>query len=303
MTPVAVIIVTYREREVTAACARSVLASSGAAVAPLVVDNASRDGSAEWLRAALPGVEVVESPRNGGYTGGNNIGLRAAAARGAEFALVLNNDTVVAPDCVAQLLAEAARWPDAAFVSPRVFYADPPDLLWFGGSRYSPWTGRAVHLGRKRTAAAGLRAACDIPFASGCAVLVRLSALDRIGPLDEALFGYAEDLDWSLRASRAGYRIRYAPDAVLWHLEGAGYARSGGQALRQYLSARNLLLMHLRHARWYHWPSLAVVYAVDHLARFTVLGALHRDWAAVRATWRGALHAFTGGRHPVETAP
>jgi hypothetical protein len=295
------VIVTYKSKELTLDCVRSLLQSRGVRLRIVIVDNASGDGSADFLRNALHEATVVVSDVNRGYTGGNNLGLRHVGD--ADFAFVLNNDTLVDPDCLMKLVAEADRDPAVAMVNPCIFYHEPRDLLWFGGSRFSLWTGRATHVGRKRPFAMGLQAACDIPFATGCALLLRMSALRDIGELDESLFGYAEDLDWSLRARRAGYRLRYQPEAVLWHREGIGYVHAGGQGLRYYLSTRNLLLVLARNARWYHWMTLLPTYLVDCVARFATVSLVHADWKGFVATFRGLWHALTGGRHAIEPVP
>jgi GT2 family glycosyltransferase len=297
---VAVLIVTFRDTALTIDCVRSVQRSRGVDAIPVVIDNGSGDGCADTLQDALAGVTVLRLERNTGYTGGNNVGLRHAAALGVPYALVLNNDTIVDPDCIARLVAEAERVSDAALLCPRIHYHDPDDILWYGGGVLNLWTGRALHVGRRRPPRAGLPAPCDITFATGCAVLVRMAALPAIGLLDESLFGYAEDTDWSLRTRAAGFRLRYVPDAVLWHREGIGYRRAGGNALRYYLSSRNLLRVMARHIRWYHWPTFLASFVVGFLFYFTALALLHRDLGALRALYVGAWHAVSGGRLAIE---
>lgn len=298
----AVVVVNFRSAALTIDCVRSLERSEGVALDIIVVDNASGDDSAAILRAELSaGVELIESPVNGGYTGGNNVGLAAARRHSPDWIFLVNNDTVVAPDCIARLVAAAERDATIAMVNPLILFGHEGDVLWFGGSRFSAWTGRMVHVGWKQPPATAMPA-CDIPFATGCALLIRPSALERIGVLDESLFGYAEDLDWSLRAREAGYRLRFEPGAVIWHLEGVGYRRAGGEALRQYLSSRNTLRVLTRHLHWYQWPTALATFAVDHLARFTLLSVLRGDFAALRGTWRGTLHALTGGRAKIEKA-
>lgn len=300
---VAAVVVNFRTPELTIECVRSLLASDAAGLHVILVDNASGDGSAQAFRTAFAAesrVTVIGCEVNAGYTGGNNAGFAAATAMGARFAFVLNSDTIVAPDCVRLLLEEAERTPDAALVVPRIFFGDPPDALWFGGSRFSLWTGRVTHIGRKAGAEHGLQERSDIPFATGCALLVRMDVLRAIGAFDEALFAYCEDLDLSLRVRRAGHRVRYVPEATLWHLEGVSHRRAGGQSLRIYLHVRNTLRVLHRHARWYHWFTLAPVFLVDTVARFIAVSLRDRDLAGVAAVTRGVLHAFTGASHPIE---
>jgi GT2 family glycosyltransferase len=310
---VAVIVVNFRTPSLTIECVESVVASRGVAPRVLVIDNASGDDSlarfaSRWLDD--PAVTVHALAANGGYAGGNNAGFRLAEALGARYALALNSDAIVDPDCLRVLVDEAERDPRIALASPRIFAGDDQELLWFGGGRFSLWTGRPIHVGWRRPPAHGWHAPRDMPYASGCALLVRLAALRRGsgksegsgGGFDASLFSYAEDLDLSLRLRRAGYRIRFVPDARVWHFDGASHRRAGGQSLRFYLSTRNLLRVVARHARWYHWPVLAPMLAVDVVGRLSAVAIRDRDLRALGSVLRGAWHAVVGGRHPIETA-
>lgn len=299
---VVVIIVNYRTPLLTINCAESLLNSAGARPGVIIIDNCSRDGSVAQLRAHFlgrPNVLVHARAINDGYTGGNNAGVALAQAAGAQLAFVLNSDTVVAPDCLRLLVEEMESDPRIALVHPCIFFGDTPDLLWFGGSTFSLWTGLPLHVGYRRGAPAGWSTRRDLPFASGCALLVRLAACDAT-LFDARLFSYAEDLDLSLRLRRKGRRIRYVPQAVVWHFEGSSHRAAGGQALRFYLSTRNLLRVVSRHAEWFHWPMLAPMLAVNAIGRLVVVALRNRDPAAAAAVLRGVWHAVIGGRHAIE---
>jgi GT2 family glycosyltransferase len=299
---VAVIIVNYRTAELTTAAVESVLRSTGVDVHVVLVDNASGDDSAECFRGRFhdnPAATLVVRDRNDGFAGGNNAGFEVARAMGVRFALLLNSDTLIDEDCVAQLVAEAERDPATALVCPRIVYGDRPDLLWFGGARFSIWRGRPIHVGHGEPVDRGWTRPRDLPFASGCALLVRLSAV-RGDLFDDSLFSYAEDLDLSLRLRHLGHRIRFVPDGRVLHFEGSSHRRAGGQALRFYLNTRNLLRVTTRHARWYHWITLGPALLVDLLGRYSAVALRDRDAGAFVAVWRGAIAAFTGGRHTIE---
>lgn len=303
---VAVIIVNYGTPRLTIACVESVLHSTGVDPRIIIIDNASGDDSVAQFHAtfgALPNVTVVARTVNDGYTGGNNAGMSLARQMGAHYAFILNSDTVVDPDCLRLLLDEAERDPHIALVSPRIFFGDTPDQIWFAGSRFSFWHGRPVHVGFRRGASAGWTEPRDLPFVTGCALLVELGALTDGEPLfDASLFAYAEDLDLSLRVRQAGRRIRFVPAARVLHFEGGSHKRAGGQAFRFYLATRNLLRVVARYARWYHWPTLAPMLSVDAIGRFCAVAVRDRDAGAFVAVLRGALHAVTGGRSPIERA-
>ena len=292
---VAAIVVNFRTPELTVACVESLLAGT-ASVHVIVVDNASNDGSAEQFTARYgpdARVALVARDVNDGYTGGNNAGVAIARARGAAFALILNSDTVLDPECVRLLVDEAERDRRIALVTPRIFFGDRRQILWFGGGRYSSWHGRPIHVGVNRAAAAGWTNRRDLSFASGCALLVRLDAFAG-DVFDASLFAYAEDLDLSIRARRARYRIRYVPEALVWHHDGASHRKTGGQALRFYFNTRNVLRVSARHARWYHWITLGPSLAIDLVGRLAAVAVRDGDVRALGGVARGVADAVIG---------
>ena len=139
-------------------------------------------------------------------------------------------------------------------------------------------------------------------------MLVRCSALRDVGLLDEHFWAYVEDLDWSVRFLKQGYRLVFVPKAHLWHLDGATAVKSlgsGSQAVRQFLSTRNMVFLARKHVRWWQMPTYAFGFLVNHLAFYTALRLLRRDFRALFAIYRGlsqglrtSLGAGTGtGRH------
>ena len=197
----AAVVLSWNGRKETLACLRSLAEVGYEPFDVVVVDNASADGSADAVAAEFPGVELVRSERNLGYAGGMNLGAERALARGAEHVLLLNNDTVVDADAPGALVAEAERRPGAAALCPVVYFAEPPDVIWYAGARLDPR--RAI---RASTSATHLLRCSETERACGAALLVPARAIAELGLFDEELFAYAEDADWSLRAREAGHR-------------------------------------------------------------------------------------------------
>ena len=147
----------------------------------LIVDNGSRDGSVEYLRAAFPRLEVIANNRNLGFAAGCNLGMKCALDQGADYVLLVNNDTVVKATFLAELLAESKRNPKAGMVSPKIYYLDDPDRIWWAGGTFSLWQGIPRHLGRNETDSGRYEKARAIDWATGCAVLIRCAALREAG--------------------------------------------------------------------------------------------------------------------------
>lgn len=250
---VSVVIVNYNGAAVLKECLKSLALCQYESFHILVVDNASTDNSVQMLRAEFPQVTVIQSKENLGFAGGNNIGIAEALRARAEFVFVLNNDTLVDPNCLTALVTRALSDESIGAVSPRILFAEPRDRIWAAGGSYSLWLGTARH--------AGLRANADTPrwnqprpvsFATGCAVLFRAKALREVGTFDESLFMYNEDADLSYRLRRAGWKIYYEPKAVVWHREAWTTSRTIGREWGLRLCIRNILRVHDKHARWYH---------------------------------------------------
>jgi GT2 family glycosyltransferase len=252
MPPVYVILVNWNGREVTLDCLASLRRVTYPALRTVVVDNASTDGSVAEIRARYPEVEVLVMAENLRFAGGNNAGMRHALSAGAEYILLLNNDTVVDPGCIEPLVAPLKADPLIGMAAPKIYYHAAPDLIWFAGGVVSMWTGTMRHTGIREADHGQYDTPRDIEYATGCCVMVRSAVLREVGMLDESFFIYGEDADWSMRVREAGYRIVYEPASKVWHRVSVS---SGG-----HLSAfklRNKFLSNVRffarHASWYHW--------------------------------------------------
>ena len=138
---VCVVVLTWNGKADTLECLRSLARVAEPEIKVILVDNGSSDGTAEAAGQEFPRIELIETGENLGYTGGNNVGIRRALDLGAEYVLILNNDTVVAPESVRDLLAVASRSERIGFVSPKIYFMDPPDRMWFAGARYCTWCG------------------------------------------------------------------------------------------------------------------------------------------------------------------
>jgi GT2 family glycosyltransferase len=241
---VVALILNRNRKHDTVECLASLAQTTYANIETVVLDNASEDGSPAFIRDRFPAVTIVETGGNLGYAAGNNVGLRLALARGADYALVLNEDTVQAPDCLAQLVAAAETHPEAAFFGPLVYHFSEPEVIQSaGGLMSSGW--RFSHRGQNERDDGQYRSIEPVAWISGCALLIRMAALPSIGLFDEDFFLYCEELEWCVRAGEAGFSGLVVPAARLWH---KGVRRDYQPSPRvTYLMARNHLLMLKKH--------------------------------------------------------
>jgi GT2 family glycosyltransferase len=234
---VAAVVLSWNGREDTLACLRSL---EGENVDVIVVDNASEDGSPE----AVSGVELICNERNLGYAGGMNVGVRAALERGADAVLLLNNDVEVEPGAVAALASAAEG---AGAVCPLITFADDPEKVWYAGASFDP---RRGYNGRHRgfgEDASRYTEVTQTDRACGAAMLLPRDAIESVGELDERLFAYHEDTDWSLRARAGGLPALVEPTARVRHKVSAATGGEGSPTALYY-SVRNTLVVCERHA-------------------------------------------------------
>ncbi len=300
---VSAIVLNWNSREMTAECLRSLLAMDARDFEIVVVDNGSRDGSPHYLRKAFPQITVIENGRNLGFAAGCNVGMKRALEDGAEYVLLVNNDTLVDRGLLRELVAEAERNPEAAIVSPRIYYYDFPDRIWWVGGTYNGWIGIPRHLDLRKKISARHEKSRNLEWATGCAMLVRCSVLREIGLFDERFFGQCEDVDLSLRARAGGYSVRYAPEAKLWHKEGIDYRKNAGEQARKFTGARNLLWLMHKHAAPIQWVTFWPCFLVRYVGVLALKSVKSGDFQSAGALFRGIWAFRQMRRNPSVTAP
>ena len=298
----AIIIVNLNGRDVLFDCLASLRQSEYRNFYTIVVDNGSTDDSVEMVRQHFPEVEVIAQETNLGFTGGNNAGMRRALERGAAALMLLNNDTVLDRGCLGAMMRELESEPSIGAVTPKILFHSHPDYIWCAGGDYSLWRGVARHRGlRQHKDHPRFSRPDDVGFVTGCALCVKREVVDRIGLLDDDLFIYNEDGDYSLRIARAGYRMRYVPDAVMWHREGWDSRRSYGQRRRLYLCTRNILRVHRKHRRWYHLVTFVPFFVWRWIGLAGGYAVVRRDWETAAGILGGVAGYLKGERGPART--
>jgi GT2 family glycosyltransferase len=258
----------------------------------ILVDNGSEPPLAETVAARFPAVELLSLPRNRGFAGGYNAGIGRALAGDAAYVLLLNNDALPAADALARLVAEAEA-SGAGLVTAKVYYAAAPRRVWTVGANFNVLLDLKDG-GQGQIDAGQWAAPRDVDFAPFCAILVRREVLEQVGLLDEGYFLYYEDLDYCRRARTAGWRIRLAADAHVYHDVSAS---SGGRdsPMERYWMAQSSGRYFRTHGRGPRML-LIVPFRLFSALKMTahLLAAGKGD--ALRAYWRGLLIGWRTGR-------
>lgn len=216
---VTVIILNWNNASDTIACLQSVYNLNYSNYSVLVVDNGSVDESVEQLRLSYPELEILELHNNFGYAEGNNLGIRHVLSNGTNYVLILNNDTLVHPDMLTELVKVAEANPKIGMVGPKVYCTDPMNHLFAAGSFVDWKSGKLNHRGQfdSDELHSELINTEVVDFLVGCGVLIRKQLIEEIGAFNPAYYLNYEDVELGIKAWRSGFQVWFAPKAVMWH--------------------------------------------------------------------------------------
>ncbi len=206
----------------------------------IVCDNGSRDNTPAIIRERYPHVVMIENGDNVGFAAGNNSGVHHALQGSADYIMLLNNDTVVAPDMLTRLIEAAERDPQIGIVTPKIYYFDEPQRIWCAGAAIDWRNGETRRLQAEEIDTGQSESNHGVGFASGCAMCVRRSLVDQKGLLDERFFIYYEETEWCVRLLSDGLGCLYVPGSKVWHKISS--AMQAGSPRSAYYMTRNRLL-------------------------------------------------------------
>lgn len=224
----------------------------------IIVDNASHDKFT--LDSSTENITVIRSEENTGFAGGCNIGMTQALHDGADYVLLLNNDTIVDPKLVSELLKGLEIEPKAGITVPKIYFAKGHEfhkdhykkeelgrVFWYAGG-FTDWSHVfSNHRGVDEVDNGQYDEVTQVDFATGCCMLIKKEVIEKVGMFDERYFLYFEDADFSERTKKAGFAIYYMPKAKLWHVTSASTGGSGS-TLHDYFLTRNRLLFGFSYA-------------------------------------------------------
>jgi len=225
----------------------------------ILIDNASHGDDVQVIKKEFPNLQMINNQENTGFAQGNNLGIRSALKQGADFVIILNNDTEVDPDFINHFLGAVKRHPLGGIFSPKILFApgkefhksryqksDIGKVIWSAGGKID-WSNMfGVNIGLDEVDQGQFDQEKLIEMASGCCMLLTRTALDQLQGFDERYFMYYEDVDLCLRAQKAGLEIWYTPQSKILHVSSASVVI--GSVLSDYFVARNRMLAGLHYA-------------------------------------------------------
>lgn len=226
----------------------------------IVIDNGSKDSYKLPASLKKDNVTLILSPDNTGFSGGYNIGMKEALKRGAEYILIVNNDTLADPDLITNLIKAFDEDPKIGLTVPKIYFAKGHEfhkarykkeelgkVFWFAGGD-TDWDNVITkHRGVDEVDHGQYDTMEPTAFATGCCMMFKREVLEKVGLLDDTYFLYYEDADLNERIKRAGYKIYYVPKALLIHVNAASTG-GAGSTLQDYFITRNRMIFGMTYA-------------------------------------------------------
>ncbi|HSX40598.1 MAG TPA: glycosyltransferase family 2 protein [Candidatus Saccharimonadales bacterium] len=269
MKKAAVIILNFNGEKDTVSCLQSVakIDTGGLDVSIIVVDNGSKEGSAQYVQKHAKDIdfgkihfELLKTGKNLGFAGGNNVGFKHALENGNDYITILNNDTLVDEKFLTELVRVLDSESKIGIVGPKIYFAkgfeyhrdrysdkEKGKVFWYAGGIMDWDNVVGKHRGVDEVDHGQFDKIEETDFVSGCCMMIKKEALEKVGLFDEKYFLYYEENDLNQRVRKAGYKIIYAPKAVIWHLN-ARSAGGSGSVLQDYFIARNRMKFGMTYA-------------------------------------------------------
>lgn len=262
MSKISVIILNWNAADDTLECLKSFrqLKLVDCDLQTIVVDNGSSESITSITRTTgITGLKIIQNKENLGFAGGNNVGMKYALENGADYVLVLNNDTLVDKNSIVQLIKAAEEHKDAGLLSPKIYFApgfefhkgryekdERGKVIWYAGGQMDWDNILGSNRGVDEVDIGRYNKIGETDFATGACMLIKRPILESVGFFDEKYFMYLEDADLSQRAKETGWKVLYVPNAHLWHK----VAKSSGigSNLNDYFITRNRMLFGMRYA-------------------------------------------------------
>jgi len=255
-----VVVLHYKGKQFTHQCLLSLqkTRAAGFSLKVVVVDNNSPESIADLKKEFSHNI-FIKNKENLGFAEGNNVGIGYALKHGADYIMLLNNDTMVDSQMIVQLIRSAESDKKIGILGPKIYFApgyefhkerykpsEQGKVIWYAGGSMDWDNILASHRGVDEVDKGQYDKQVETDFVSGCAMFVKKEVFEKIGLLDKKYFLYLEDNDFCQKAKRAGFKVIYSPKASLWHLN-AGSSEVGGP-LHDYYLTRNRMLFAWRYA-------------------------------------------------------
>ena len=228
----------------------------------IIVDNGSNDNSGKKLQKELANCKVILNTENLGFARGCNVGIRYAMEKGADYVLLLNNDSIIEEKLFLEPAIQVAESDNRiGLVSGKIYYQRNPKKIWYAGGYISLLRGQAIVRGLHEVDKGQYDKVSEVRFATGALLLIKREILKKVGLLPEEYFFGQEEWDYSLTIRRAGYKLYYVPNFTSYHKADGSHRNSDPKYV--YNSYRNKLIFQQKYLPptiWFFWKIFFILY-------------------------------------------
>ncbi|MBS1745944.1 MAG: glycosyltransferase family 2 protein [Bacteroidetes bacterium] len=282
---ISLITINYNNTGVTTDFLKSVQHLNYPNIEVIVVDNDSAKNPTEELKNVFPSVKVIESEKNLGFAGGNNLGIKASKG---EYLFFVNNDTELTPQILNGLLEVFETHPDAGVVSPKFHYYYAPDTIEFAGYKsVNIFTGRNSMIGCRTKDNGQYDQLTKTNYAHGGGMMVSRKVIEDVGPMPEMYFLYYEEFDWCEQIKRKGYNIYYQYKSLIYHKESMSVGKNS--VLKTFYINRNRILFMRRNVTGLPFLGFALYYTFFTIPKNTISFLSKNEMDHLKAFWKGLL--------------
>lgn len=285
---VSVILVNWNNFNDTAECLESLSQATYPNCEVVVVDNGSEGDDPTLIKQRFGGhVKVIENDENYGFAEGCNIGMKDALARGADYVVLLNNDTLVAPDFLEELVSIAESDRNVGIVGGKIYCYEAPEIVWFAGGFINYWTGRTPIRGRGEVDRGQFEEILAVDWIVGCFMFISGTVLQTVGTLDNRFFFGWEDVDFCVRAAKRDFKILFVPQSKIWHKGFAPGKEKRHAGLPVYYAIRGHFIFMEK-----HFTKLQRVSSM--LYSIICLPKVMRDYSRLLGQWKVSIYILQG---------
>ena len=257
----------------------------------IIVDNASDEDPTQLFLSVFPSAKIIRNSENLGFSGGNNIGIKAASG---DYLFIINNDTEFTPGLIESLLGVFQKNEDAGIVCPKFHYYFNKGIIEYAGyKRINIFTGRNRMIGKGEQDNGQYDFITKTNYAHGGGMMVSKKAITDVGLMPEQFFLYYEELDWSVQFKKKGYHIYFQPQALIYHKESMTTGKNS--PLKTYYLTRNRILFMRRNTPLPKLGIFIIYFTFIAVPKNSMSYLLNKQPDHLRSFWKGIVWHFTFG--------
>ena len=288
---VAVIVVNWKKYDITSSCIESILNSTNSNFKIILVDNESDNKKVKNFKYKNE-IEIIQNKKNEGFSKANNIGIDYALKNNYDYTILINNDTIVEKNLI-EVLLKTAQAKNFSVVQPLILKYNGKEI-WNAGGRINYFFGNFITI---KKVGNSLNSSNELTeWFTGCCCLFKTKIFKDIGKLDESFFAYYEDVDFSLRLKKHGYKIGFTSKTYIYHYESFSsiFNNSKGGKLSpyiHYLNIRNHILILKKHSDLFNSFGTRL-YQIFKIISYSIYFIFRLRFTKLKMVYKGLLDSF-----------